>query len=244
MTDKGFEARWRERFTARGAQLDDDAGIAGWTPTGLSSRVRQFQRLWQQAPGQAGRWLDIGCGAGTYTRMLHQQGYAVAGLDYSAPSLHKAQARSPQGIPWLAADIHRLPLADNTADGILCFGVMQALADPAPALAELRRVLKPGGELWVDALNARCLPTALREQRRRRAGRPPHLRYDDPQALRALAQASGLQTVALHWLPLAPGRLSALQPLLEAGISRAALSALAPLGGALSHSFILRTRAI
>lgn len=242
--DSDFENRWRQRFLERGAHLEDDAGIAGWTSTGLSSRVRQFERLWRAADVAPGRWLDIGCGAGTYTRMLEAQGHSVWGLDYSTPSLQKARDRSEGAIPWLAADINHLPLADAAFDGVLCFGVMQALSDPGPALAEIRRVLRPGGEAWVDALNLRCLPTAVREWRRRRHGRPPHLRYDDPSQLRATAQAVGLRPEALHWLPLAPGRLSRLQPLLENRGTLGFLQGVPAAGARLSHSFILRVRRI
>ena len=242
MKDTGFERRWRQRFLERGASLEDDADIAGWTHSGLNSRVRQFERLWRSADLAPGRWLDIGCGAGTYTRMLQAQGHAVWGLDYSTPSLQKARARSDAAIPWLAADINHLPLADAAFDGVLCFGVMQALSDPAPALAEIRRVLRPGGEAWVDALNLRCLPTAAREWRRHRQGRPPHLRYDDPAALRSTAESVGLVPGDLYWLPLDPGRLARLQPLLENRGTRGFLQALPIAGAWLSHSFILRMR--
>ncbi|WP_028484239.1 class I SAM-dependent methyltransferase [Thioalkalivibrio sp. ALE17] len=242
MKDTGFERRWRQRFLERGASLEDDADIAGWTHSGLNSRVRQFERLWRSADLAPGRWLDIGCGAGTYTRMLQAQGHTVWGLDYSTPSLQKARARSDAAIPWLAADINHLPLADAAFDGVLCFGVMQALSDPAPALAEIRRVLRPGGEAWVDALNLRCLPTAAREWRRHRQGRPPHLRYDDPAAFRSKVEAVGLVPDDLYWLPLAPGRLVRLQPLLENRGTRGFLQALPIAGAWLSHSFILRMR--
>ncbi|WP_024326806.1 class I SAM-dependent methyltransferase [Thioalkalivibrio sp. AKL19] len=244
MKDAGFERRWRQRFLQRGASLEDDADIAGWTRSGLSSRVRQFDDLWRRAGMAPGRWLDIGCGAGTYTRMLQAQGHTVWGLDYSTPSLQKARDRSDPAIPWLAADINYLPLADAAFDGVLCFGVMQALSDPKPALAEIRRVLRPGGEAWIDALNLRCLPTAVREWRRCRRGRPLHLRYDDPQGFRAAAEAVGLRPEALYWLPLAPGRLARLQPLLENRGTRGVLQAVPVAGAWLSHSFILRARRV
>lgn len=242
MTDSDFEQRWRRRFVERGVQQDDDAGIAGWTPTGLNSRVRQFRHWWRRAGLRPGDWLDIGCGAGTYSRMLQAEGHNVTGLDYSSPSVRKARDRSPAGIDWLAANIYQLPLPDATADGVLCFGVMQALADPGPAIAEMARVLRPGGELWVDALNAGCLPTRLQEIRRRRAGRPPHLRYDTRAEFLALAKTAGLESVACHWMPLVPGRLRWLQPVFESAPVRGLLRALPPVGSALSHSFILRVR--
>lgn len=237
-----FERRWRRRFVERGAQLDDDAGIAGWTPTGLNSRVRQFRHWWGQADPVPGRWLDIGCGAGTYTRMLQAEGYEAVGIDYSSPSVGKARDRSPEGIGWLAGDIHRLPFPEAVADGILCFGVMQAIVRPDTALAEMARVLRPGGELWVDALNADCLPTRIREARRRRAGRPPHLRYDTRSGLLQAAADAGLERISAHWMPLVPGRVAFLQPLFESGPGRGLLHLVPPLGSALSHSFILRLR--
>ena len=245
MGRSAFEQRWRRRFTERGALLDDDAGIAGWTPTGLETRVRQFRRLWDAEARPPGLWLDIGCGAGTYTRLLHREGHRLLGMDYAVPSLHKARARGdPQadGLEWASADILRLPLRDGQADGIICFGVMQALSDPRPALAELCRVLKPGGELWVDALNARCGPTRLAEWRRQRRGRPPHLRYDRPDGFLRVARNAGLEPLAVEWLPILPARLQRLQWTLESRPARALWRWLPPVGALLSHSFILRAR--
>ncbi len=243
MTHSDFARRWQRRFVERGARFDDDAGIAGWTETGLESRLRQFRRHWRRTGRTPhGVWIDIGCGAGTYCRWLHAQGAAVVGVDYAGPSLHKARARSPAGIGWVAGDLRRLPLPGEVADGLLCLGVTQALPESGAALAELHRVLRPGGELWIDGLNARCLPTAIAERRRRRAGGVPHLRYEDPEALQRAAEAAGLALVERLWLPLVPGRLAALQPALEAAPIFGVLHRLPRLGARLSHSFLLRLR--
>ncbi len=237
-----FEQRWRRRFVERGTLMDDDAGIAGWTRTGLATRVRQFDRLWRETPGVPGVWLDIGCGAGTYTRLLHEQGYAMIGMDYSAPSLLKASRRCPEGILWVAADIRRQPLPDGYAQGVLCFGVMQALDGVDDALREIARIVRPGGEVWVDALNAHCLPTRLAEWWRKRQGRPPHLRYDTVAAFENAARAAGLEVLTIEWLPILPARLQRLQWLLEIRLTRALLRHLPALGAMLGHSFIIRAR--
>ena len=76
-------------------------------------------------------------------------------------------------------------------------------------------MLRPGGTLWVDALNADCLPTALSEARRRRHGRPQHLRYDRVSDFEAALHASGFGAVQLHWVPVMPERLRFLQPVAE-----------------------------
>jgi len=237
-----FEQRWRSRFVERGTQLDDDAGIAGWSQTGLLTRVRQFRALWAEHPGTIGPepWIDVGCGAGTYTRLLHEQGYSVLGLDYSSPSLHKARKRSPPEIAWAAADIKKIPLPDACAQGVLCFGVMQALGENRAALQELARIVKPGGEVWVDALNLRCLPTRLSEWRRKRRGQSPHLRYETADGFREAARQVGLNVISVEWLPILPGRFSRFQGLLEAKPMRAILKHAPFLGAMFSHSFILR----
>jgi SAM-dependent methyltransferase len=235
-----FEQRWRRRFVERGMQLDDDAGIAGWSQTGLATRVRQFQALWVAHPGGPGDWVDVGCGAGTYTRFLHQQGFSVLGLDYSAPSLNKARERSPADITWAAADIRRIPLPDCYAQGVLCFGVMQALDDSREALQELARIVKPGGEVWVDALNLCCLPTRLAEWRRVRQGKSPHLRYETVDGFREAARQVGLNVTAVEWLPILPGRLARFQGLLEARPVMAVFRRIPWFGALFSHSFVLR----
>lgn len=240
MDQTPFEQSWRRRFVERGMQLDDDAGIAGWSQTGLATRVRQFKTLWLERPGTAGSWVDVGCGAGTYTRLLHEQGYSVIGLDYSAPSLHKARERSPTDITWAAADIKKIPLPDSYAQGVLCFGVMQALDDNREALQELARIVKPGGEIWVDALNLRCLPTRFSEWRRKRQGKNPHLRYETVDTFREAARQVGLDVSSVEWLPILPGRLSRFQGLLEARAVRAALKQMPWFGALISHSFVLR----
>lgn len=235
-----FEENWRRRFERFATARDDDAGIAGWSEGGLAARYRQFAQLWlstKPRPAPASRWLDAGCGAGTYTRLLVAQRLNVTAIDYSEPTTRKARERSTDEVSWAVADATRLPFATGCLDGVLCFGVMQALSSPERALSEFRRVLRPGGALWVDALNADCLPTALSEARRRRDGRPQHLRYDHVPDFRAALHASGFGAVRLHWVPVMPERLRFLQSVAESALSRVLLR-LPPLGMWASHSFL------
>jgi SAM-dependent methyltransferase len=246
MTAPEFERLWRSRFERYAAAHDDDASIAGWSDSGLTARMRCFLRAWQRAPeslSHEGRWLDAGCGAGTYTRLLCSDGRHVAAIDYSLPSVRKAKERGSSDVVWAAADVTRLPFVDGSFNGVLCFGVLQALSSPTDALRELRRVLVPGGALWIDALNARCLATAWSESMRRRAGLPARLRYDEPEGLLDVLRASGFESIEIHWAPIAPGRLRLLQPLLDVSFVTATLHALPQLGARLSHSMLIHARA-
>ena len=239
-TPENFEQRWRRRFERYAGMRDDDAGIAGWSTTGLAARVRHFARNWGgAAPGSL--WADLGCGAGTYTRMLAGQGLRVVGTDYSGPTLAKAASRGG-AVGWVQADVTRLPFASGALDGALCFGVMQALSSSVPAFAEIARVVRPGGQLWVDALNRWCLPHLTAMLWRRLRGRAYHLRYESPWRLRRSARALGLQEVRILWLPILPGRLQRWQPLVESQPFVAALRIVPLLGALLSHSFVLVAR--
>lgn len=241
MEDPSFEAQWRRRFNEFAETQDTDASIAGWSETGLETRVRGFVHRW--TPRSAGeRWLDLGCGAGTYTRLLAEQRLSVVGVDYSPRSLVKAQARSPKSIPWVSADARRLPFASGSFDGILCFGVTQALSETLSIATEAARVLRGGGELWIDALNSACIANVISTGRRRIRGLPNHLRYEKVSGIRRSLVQAGLEPIDIYWLPLTPSRLVMLQRALESRFALALFRALPVIGSLLSHSFVVRAR--
>lgn len=241
MSDKGegFEARWRRRFESWGQQHGSDAAIAGWSESGLAARLANFERLWSP-PDPPGVWLDAGCGAGTYARLLADRGARVVGTDYSVPSLRKARQRLGAAAGLSASDVRALPFADASFDGALCFGVMQALAEPLPALRELCRVVRPGGEVWVDALNRYSAPHLVEGGWRSLRGRPPHMRYDSPWELAALLNRAGAVDVEMHWLPLVPGRWRAAGQWMGRPAVRNVLGRVPPLAALASHAVVLR----
>jgi SAM-dependent methyltransferase len=236
-----FEQRWRDRFQGWADKHEDDAGIAGWSPTGLEARLRNFARLWR-ADAADGVWLDAGCGAGTYTRFLASQQMRVVGMDYCLPAVQKASQRDNGDNAWCVADVRRLPVRQGAFDGALCFGVMQALTESGPALQELSSVVRCGGQVWIDALNGHCLPHLWERLRRRLAGLPPHVRYESPRQLQRLMRRYGLEDVQLYWVPILPGALQRFQGLLETAWVRWLIRHVPLLGALISHAFVLRAR--
>jgi SAM-dependent methyltransferase len=245
MPDSGvppqFERNWKERFEKFAGLRDDDAGIAGWSPTGLEARVRRFRGLWHPAD-QAGRWLDAGCGAGTYSRILAEGGKSVVAVDYSLPSLRKAAVRSICDISLAVADVRRLPFRDAEFEGVLCFGVTQALAESGDLVQELARQLKPGGELWIDGLNAWCLVHVLEKLNRCISGEADHLRYESAVYLRRILETCGLVEIRLYWMPVAPSRYRRLQALFETAFVDRIFRNVPGIACVLSHAFILAAR--
>jgi len=233
-----FEAAWRARFAEFADESDDDAGIAGWSRSGLEARVRRFAGLWTPPP-EGARWLDAGCGAGTYARMLSRHGLEVVGADYSFPTLLKAKVRGSEPIAYANADVRNLPFRSASFDGVLCFGVVQALARSDDAVRSLVAAVRPGGQVWIDALNRWCIANAITIGRRRLKGEAMHLRYESPATMKRLMRAEGLQRVRLHWLPILPAALQRFQPWIEGRVARWIFRFVPLVGALVSHSFIV-----
>lgn len=99
--------------------------------------------------------LDAGCGGGRYVVAMAQCGADVVGVDISKSAIQNANKRIfSRGLEKKAsvkvASVLDLPFEDNTFDYIVCSGVIHHTPDPRKAFAELTRVLKPGGTLWLS----------------------------------------------------------------------------------------------
>lgn len=233
-----FETRWRQRFEAYAKRSDDDAGIAGWSPHGLATRLRHFRRVWPRDK-KGSFWLDVGCGAGTYTRLLADTGINVLGADYSEPTVQKARRRGTNQITWLVSDINKLPLPAGYVDGVLCFGVIQALSESNIAINEMARVMRQGGMLWIDGLNGRCIPTIFTRLKRWVRRSPMHLRYESPTMLMELMRQHGFECLQHYWVPILPARLHIFQPLIESVLVVWLFRYVPFLGSLLSHAFVV-----
>jgi ubiquinone/menaquinone biosynthesis C-methylase UbiE len=90
------------------------------------------------------RVLDIGCGTGFNVRQLAERGFEVSGVEPSGSMRENAQKENP-GARIIDGDAESLPFPDASFDAVLMIEVIRYLADPARALAEAARVLRPGG---------------------------------------------------------------------------------------------------
>jgi len=143
--------------------------------------------LFQAAIGHGKRVLDLGCRSGALTRHF-LEGNEVVGLDVDRSALAKAEAL---GIEPVQANVQDpLPFEDGSFDAVVAGELLEHLQFPDALVAEIRRVLRPGGVI------VGSVPNAYRLQGRLRFlfGRPPeddptHLHMFSPAALRALLSA-------------------------------------------------------
>jgi len=121
------------------------------------------------------RILDAGCGSGPLFAALRDRGAVVSGFDASAGMLELARRRLGDGADLRVADLGSpLPYADDTFDDVVAALVLHYLEDWGPALAELRRILKPGGRLIASVDH----PFAI-QLMHRQAGREAEYKYFD-----------------------------------------------------------------
>jgi ubiquinone/menaquinone biosynthesis C-methylase UbiE len=117
--------------------------LAAATPIGLDYKRRSIGAL-DVRPGQT--VVDVGCGPGTDLGRLAEAagpGGRVIGVDRDPEMLAEASRRSDALLR--EGDIHALPLPDASVDRVRVDRLLQHVDDPAAAIAEVRRVLRPGG---------------------------------------------------------------------------------------------------
>lgn len=107
--------------------------------------------------------LDAGCGTGRDLSYLERYDAELYGVDLSIGMLKIAKDKLKKTI-LINADIRNLPFSKNFFDGILCIAVLSHLPkrDKEYAIKEFRRVLKPGGILYISVQNLLYLPRFFR----------------------------------------------------------------------------------
>lgn len=100
-------------------------------------------------PQPEGRYLDIGCGTGNYTRILAGAGGTWMGMDPSLTMLEAARTSGGPTIAWQQGEAAATGLSDHSLDGITAFLTIHHWPDRPAAFNELVRVLRPGGRLVI-----------------------------------------------------------------------------------------------
>lgn len=131
-------------YQAEHGEFLRDVGFV-WCPEGLDEAEARL--LGDDLSGR--RVLEVGCGAGQCGRWLATQGAIVTGFDLSYRQLRHSRRldlATGTALPVVQADAEALPYRDGSFD-LACsaFGALPFVADAGAVLAEVRRVLRPGG---------------------------------------------------------------------------------------------------
>lgn len=235
-----FDLEWRARFERYARTQPGEASVSGWSEAGLARRLERFEALLPalelRPPAEV---LDLGCGAGTYTRRLAERGHRVTGIDYSLPTVARARGADPaRSAGYLAADGYRLPFRSEAFDLVVTIGVLQAVSRPEAILREVARVLRRGRVAVFEALNAWAAPAVAGALRDRLLGRPPRVRRYRTAEVRRWLRAVGLEPVRRVAIFLPPRRLAVTAAVLDLAPVTAALTAYPALAAAAAQAYL------
>lgn len=121
-----------------------------------------FDRVERLRAGPGGRVLDVGCAIGTELVVARERGWEAAGIELSVSSVRVARER---GLDVRDAPLEACGFAPGGFDLVTLNHVLEHIADPAPFLAETRRVLADDGLLFVAVPNVRAWIRYLRGER-------------------------------------------------------------------------------
>jgi SAM-dependent methyltransferase len=128
--------------------------------------------------------LDVGCGIGDFLAYCRE----ATGVDVNPHNVRHCRAR---GLAAHEVTDGRFPFPDGSFGSALLDNVLEHLADPRPTLAEIRRVVRPGGTLVVAVPGRRGF-----------AADADHRRFYDAETLKTAVEAEGFRQVASHHYPV------------------------------------------
>jgi len=165
------------------------------------------------------RILEVACGRGGFVRQLARAGAIVTGCDFSGAALHAARLKlcnngQPPPVTLVQGDAQSLPFAGDSFDVVISCETIEHLPQVQAALAEMHRVTRPGGKLYLTTPNYFNFMGLYEIYARfrhpaRRDDQPFDRRQWFPQVRRWLRQAGWtilLTDGTVHQFPFIPGR--------------------------------------
>lgn len=159
--------------------------------------LKQMAGLASSGPG-AGRLLDVGCGQGEFLAYAAAAGWQVEGVDVDP--LRIALAREQRGLQVFEGELHEAAYPSESFDVVFMSEVIEHIVDPVPLMQEIHRILRPGGIAFLRTGNGRSWAARLRGAAwdYYRFCFHGHIRYYSPGSARALAHASGFESVEVQ----------------------------------------------
>jgi ubiquinone/menaquinone biosynthesis C-methylase UbiE len=175
-----------------------------WFTTPIGRLVKKFESdllLQMVNPRFGEKILDAGCGTGIFTLDLLTAGATVVGLELSLPMLNHTVKRSKNHqFHAIQGSMLQLPFEDHVFDKAVSVTAIEFIEKTSIAVAELFRVVRPGGSIVVATLNS-LSPWADRRMQSAKSGHDifRHARFRSPGELEALAPTDAVTKTAIHF---------------------------------------------
>jgi 2-polyprenyl-3-methyl-5-hydroxy-6-metoxy-1,4-benzoquinol methylase len=158
---------------------------------------RATERLVRYAPAPTGsrRLLDVGSSHGAYVALMRELGWDAHGIELDADAVARAREAGLPVRQGTMADLR--PEIDGEFDFVTIGHVIEHAHDPIASLQAVRRVLSPGGKLWLATPNLRSLGCRVFGSRWRALDPPRHLVLFTPESLNAALQRAGFRDISM-----------------------------------------------
>jgi SAM-dependent methyltransferase len=180
------------------------------TASGLGSFVKYRQAADLMAAPGTRDVLDVGCSVGSIEMLFHMEhpecarGTRIEGVDISAKSIERAGALNLPNCTFQAYDGTTLPFADGSFDLAIAIEVIEHVPDKAGLIAQIFRILRPGGRVFLTTPNPQCWALRAEERLERTARWCARRPASDKDAFIGLADLSRLLASA-GFMPTGPG---------------------------------------
>lgn len=164
-----------------------------------------------------GRFLDIGCGSGEYLHLMKAAGWDVRGVE---PSLFGASQAQREGLDVVHGTLHDAKFPANSFDYIRSNHSFEHMPNPAEVLVEIRRILKPGGKLFLGIPNTESVPYRIFGRYWWYLGIPVHTFSYGTSNISALLRRTGLKVGRIYYQSNYSSILGSLQIYLNRNGSR------------------------
>jgi len=169
------------------------------------ARLRTLGRVFRRFIRPGSRVLDVGSGYSIFFLITTDWDFDITCCDLDSAAMEKMRGLVP-GWRWMVADAMDLPFADASFDAVYAGEIIEHVGDTASALAEWRRILRPGGTFILSTPNRDRLLS--RANRRRMPVHPEHVREMNLPEVKAALREQGFDVLhvtgiymelALNW---------------------------------------------
>jgi SAM-dependent methyltransferase len=141
------------------------------------------------------RWLDVGCGRGEFLRALTKRGWRAVGTELASVA---AESLRDAGLEVHVGTLEEIGLDEESFDVVSLVEVLEHVDDPATLLLDARRLLRPGGAIYLTTPHGRGLSARALGTRWSVVLPPEHLQLYSVRGLDALLERAGLRVKAVQ----------------------------------------------
>ena len=168
----------------------------GYDPDLVRGHYRLYLTLLGEQSVPGGRLLDVGCGAGFFLKAAEEAGWAVEGVEVSPTAADYANR-------VLSLKVHRTKVEDagfapDTFDVVTLLDTIEHLGNPARAMAEIFRILKPGGRMILNTPDLKSLSRRVLGKSWAVLTPAEHLQYYTAKTLRRTLAGAGFRIIGIR----------------------------------------------